>query len=274
MLRALLMLVAAFVLVAAVFQREAASTSGNPHAFGPGDCRGCHITDPARAVISGGKLRMTAPVLQLCARCHRGISDNYSHPVEIIPTAAIVPPDMPLSWNGKLTCATCHDIHASPTDSSGGKSNFLRRALSGRAFCDVCHRSDPLASRGGSHKTDIEIAHMGRYIVESPGIGIDAVSSECLSCHDGSRAGHVDANLGAGTWRHSGDGRESPHPIGVNYDMAQARRRDMTPRTMLPKALRLVNGMVGCGTCHDPYSRMPYKLSMERSELCTTCHNK
>ena len=247
----------------------------NPHAFGPGDCRGCHVTNPAKLRLNRGeKMRMVAPVRQLCSRCHWEITENYSHPVEVIPTSAEIPEDLPLAWNGRMTCSTCHDIHGARKTGLGQRSFYLRRPTRGKEFCLVCHPKNPvqtLASRG-SHKGAMTYAHTAKYTIQNPGIGIDSMSVECLTCHDGSGAVGVQTTIvGAGVWKHSGDG-QSPHPIGVNYSLAQARSRKLVPETMLNKSLKLFNGMIGCGTCHNPYSKKDLKLTVERKELCTSCH--
>jgi len=247
-----------------------------PHAFGPGDCRGCHLTNPDRARSEGrNRLRMVAPVKQLCARCHWKITENYSHPVEVYPVDVRIPPDMPLSWNGRMTCSTCHDIHGSATTPSGKRSFFLRRGTRGRAFCMTCHEENPvtrIAARRSTHRGAIAYAHTARYLVKSPGIGIDSMSLQCLSCHDGSSATAIEARVGAGIWKHSSGG--GPHPIGVNYGLARARKGHLVPEAMLPKSVKLFNGAVGCGTCHDPYSHRERKLVVERKDLCNTCHIK
>jgi len=264
-----------FVCLAALPPFPAAAPE-NPHAFGSGDCRGCHLTDPERTRTEGqGKLRMVAPVKQLCARCHWQVTETYSHPVEIYPVDVEVPPDLPLSWNGRMTCSSCHDIHGKPSSAAGKRTFFLRRPTRGKAFCVACHKENPvtrISARRKTHKGAIAYAHTAKYIVQKPGIGIDSMSIECLSCHDGSQATAISPQVGAGTWSHAQGG--GPHPIGVNYGLARARKGDLVPEAMLPRSIKLFGGTVGCGSCHDPYSPRSRKLVTERKGLCNSCHLK
>ncbi len=49
---------------------------------------------------------------------------------------------------------------------------------------------------------------------------------------------------------------------------------NMTPIGLLDERLRLFDGKVGCGTCHDMYSSEPKKLTVSDSgsNLCILCH--
>jgi len=219
---------------------------------------------------------MVAPIRQLCSRCHWKITENYSHPVEVIPSGSKIPEDLPLSWNGRMTCSTCHDIHGRAENDRGERTFFLRRPARGKKFCMACHEQNPIdviAARKNSHKGIIPYAHTAKYVVESPGIGIDPISMECLSCHDGSGGKAVESRIGAGTWKH-GEGSAGPHPIGVSYSLSRARKGGLKPEKIIDKNLKLFNGMVGCGTCHDPYSKRDKKLVLKRRDLCVSCHTK
>ena len=247
----------------------------DPHAFGPGDCRGCHVTNPARLRFTPGeKMRMVAPVDQLCARCHGDITENYAHPMDVVPASATLPQDMPLARNGHITCNTCHDIHGPASTPLGQRSFYLRRAARGKEFCLVCHPDNPiqtLAARKFRGKT-LPSVRSAKYTIQDPGISIDSTSVKCLGCHDASGAAGMQGPLvGAGTWEHSGDGHP-PHPIGVHYGLAQARSSTLVPESMRDKSLKLFDGRVGCGTCHDSSSWQALKLTVERKRICASCH--
>jgi len=75
------------------------------------------------------------------------------------------------------------------------------------------------------------------------------------------------------------------HPIGFDYDTAQAADSELYPRTSLPAILqeRLAksNNRVECSTCHDPHmtnTTSMHNLFLVRpisgSQLCLDCHNK
>ncbi len=229
---------------------------------------------------SSGKVmgkELTEPVLVLCERCHKNIlSDGYIHPINVKPRHAIVPADMPLSPEGTVTCATCHDIHASYFTPYGTPSHYLRRFETGKNFCAACHKV-PLRESG--HKGILNKAHFSsRYIATSNVGEIDDMSRECLSCHDGSLASQ--ATVHAGEWVHQesliGNDMGS-HPIGIDYESARldhSHRTDLVPIGLVDPRIKFFNGKVGCGSCHDPYSNIEQDLVMSNrgSKLCLACH--
>lgn len=111
----------------------------------------------------------------------------------------------------------------------------------------------------------------------SNGSGVDPLSGECLGCHDGSGASNKTINLKNDPYRHSG--REfgsfgaSDHPIGMDYDRYLARGINYKPQPGKRRMI-LVNGKVGCLTCHNPLNKEKGHLVMnnDRSALCLACH--
>ncbi len=246
------------------------SLENQPHAFK--ECSSCHLA----AEPSGATAReMTGPVSLLCAVCHeKTLAEGYMHPVDIKPAGVIIPDDMPLSRAGEIMCATCHDVHSDFFTPYGAPTHFLRRQEAGKAFCRLCHRD--IAT---GHTASLGEAHFrSGYIVTDPSGEIDAMSFNCLSCHDGVYAKSV--TIGAGVWKHSKDLMRydgGSHPIGVDYERArlkQGRKMDLISIYEVDRRIRFFNGKVGCGSCHDPYSRLPKKLVMsdEHSKLCFSCH--
>lgn len=237
--------------------------SDNPHDFAKGDCLKCHL-DP-----SGHPTAMRTSVSRMCDRCHRKIRRVSSHPVDRQPKLVRIPADLPLS-RGKITCNTCHNIHGKRFASLGGKTYFLRRPVMGREFCLSCHMT--LRSAGG-HAELIAVAHRGsRYQVVDGSKPLDGMSVECIGCHDGSVGKAVAFRLGQGVWNHD----KGVHPIGVSYRENRMKRGRLVPVSMLDKRLRLFDGRIGCGTCHDMYSKLPKNLvkSNAGSRLCKSCHKK
>ena len=244
-----------------------------PHAFS--DCTRCHLTD------SSGKIqgrRLTASVTTLCAECHAAVlNDGYLHPVDVRPRHAVVPPDLPLSVEGEITCATCHDLHGQEDTSFGLPGHYLRRADQGREFCKACHHEQ--RNRGTGHADSIGESHFRpRYAPLSASGEIDPLSLTCLSCHDGSYS--QSTAIRAGVWTHGRDFMKydsGSHPIGVDYEAARSRRgrrTDLRPMAVVDPRIRFFEGKVGCGSCHDPYSAIEKHLVMSdrESRLCLSCH--
>ncbi len=124
-------------------------------AFGPHDnecveCHGIHTAQGA-ALIGVEPFETENPstgtvvrdVSSLCLGCHSdqgGILEidlMRTHPIGIIPKKAQVPQDN-LSFEGTLTCTSCHDPHP-----SNPNYMYLRADVSGGgdmgAFCEICH---------------------------------------------------------------------------------------------------------------------------------------
>jgi len=244
-----------------------------PHKFK--DCSGCHVLGPGGGVLEG---RLTAPISVLCEPCHRSVfTEGYLHPCDIRPTGVTVPADMPLSGQGEMTCATCHDVHMPYESSFGVPSRYLRRYEQGNAFCRICHPA--FAHSGRDHTVELGESHFrAQYRSTDPSRAIDPISLDCLSCHDGSYSSS--APITAGLWSHGKDFMKydgGSHPIGVDYEQARmqkGRKTDLRPIGAVDRRVRFFDGKVGCGSCHDPYSTIEKRLVMSDREsgLCLTCH--
>jgi len=247
----------------------------NAHDFASDRCVDCHAVTPVKG--DRQTLRMTASIDTLCRRCHKKNDDPLSHPVEMIPVDITLPADLPLSLEGKMTCSTCHDIHASPQPGVDRGSYYLRRAEIGQAFCRACHRDNAIITeKVGSHAGALEVAHM-TYAEGTIG-HIDKVSRTCMSCHDGSIG--TTAEVKTGRWRHgvrlsSGYDARGSHPIGVSYRGA-VKWGGMRPLERVNPKIKLIKGRIGCTSCHDIYSKQNKKLVVSNagSGLCLECHDK
>jgi len=253
----LLVIILAIVLVHAVFK--------NPHEFSAGECQDCHIDyerDPKSLV---------EPVTNICKECHDQITLKSSHPSDIYPVTMTIPADLPLR-DGMVTCVTCHNIHGEYQNVFGEKAYFLRRPYTGRSFCISCHR-EGISLEG--HVDAINVAHMGsRFKVTDPSESLDPISMECISCHGGIVGKVATFKLGSGIWTH--DNPIHTHPIGVDYEKSRIRNTEakLKPFPLVDKRIKLFDGKVGCGSCHDVYSKGQKSLVMSNrgSRLCIACH--
>lgn len=236
----------------------------NPHDFSEAECPSCHVDSV------NNPREMAAPLTELCRPCHKKITKRSSHKVDMVPELVKVPEDLPLT-DGMVTCNTCHNIHEHRYTARGEKTYFLRRPAPGMEFCMSCHEVELENNR---HIEIVAAAHIGsRYKITDKNQPLDNMSMECISCHDGNLGRTVTYKVvGKGIWSHN----DNSHPIGVNYNESRMRKGDLISRPNIDKRIRFFNGRIGCGTCHDMYSKIPGQLVMgnEGSRLCLSCHEK
>ena len=236
-----------------------------------GQCMTCHLTNPTEGAE---KYLFVKEISALCISCHKD-AVRLSHPVDMKPSMKI-PSDFLLDRKGNLTCNSCHTTHKG----SYGKYH-LRVASIGEPFCITCHQS--LSEGAELHRSTIGSAHMAgsvqsRYWPGSIGGYLDEVSIRCLICHDAVFATEslVGTAVQAGEYDHGGNIGLS-HPVGVSYREATVKYKGAYRKIeKLPQEIRLFDGFVGCGSCHNPYGRRHFELVMsnEGSALCFACHMK
>lgn len=114
---------------------------------------------------------------------------------------------------------------------------------------------------------------------------LDRASIECLGCHDASIASDVTFKICSEP--------DCDHPIGVDYMTLASSNHGLISPFSLPPSIKLVDGSIGCGTCHTPYRnnsvhnvysslRSLYPqiadpmlvMDNRKSELCFACHAK
>ncbi len=253
--------IAIFVLVSIGVAFAAWSLNKNPHQFSDDTCWECHV-DMGRDAS-----KLSTITSAKCVRCHADAKQTLSHPVDIVPHSS-TPGDMPLV-DGKVSCYTCHFVHPFSIKSRQFTRFLLRRPGRGPQFCGACHVID------GKGHIVFENVHQGSFQVTDRSGTLDRYTLQCVECHD--RHLNVPAkSLRAGKWQHFATSRLN-HPVGVSLvDIASRKPREFNPPTMLPREIRLFNGKVGCGTCHNVYSKEKYMLSVKnwRGRLCLECHIK
>lgn len=222
-----------------------------------GKCALCHLT------LSGGKRVFVKEIDFLCTDCHTDL--GLSHPSGMKPSM-LLPAEFPLDWTGKMTCATCHEVH-------GGNEALLRGETRGRAFCYACHKGAMEGHAGSGQPAHSRSAGevQGFEVIEE-GNPIDRLSLECLSCHDSALVSSANVKVGSGIWNH---GNGNAHPVGVAYMKAYRKGGFRHPVSINP-SIRLFDGRIGCGSCHNIYSKEKFYLAISNrgSALCLECHKK
>lgn len=238
----------------------------NPHDF-EGRCDSCHLVapEPGRPGI------FLQDIDYLCRECHRMTKGN-SHPSETVPSMQI-PAGFSLDWQGRITCATCHDPHVEDLSSNPA---MLRGRVAGKEFCTQCHQDYLFEPE--RHLAISGTAHTKRWTpptADALNRLLDAASIECIACHEGSIGPAVSYHL-AGQKGLTFQGRSLTHPVGVDYAAAALANRELRSIDDLSQLISLYEGKVGCTSCHNPFSTEADMLVFNNrgSALCLECHLK
>lgn len=110
---------------------------------------------------------------------------------------------------------------------------------------------------------------------------LDPGSAECVGCHEDSLSVKEPLRV-----CHQGN---CDHPLGASYISFSSRNRGLVPPERLVPGIKLVDGKIGCLTCHTPYGADHEKEAASRDEagpdpmlsvdntasgLCVACHRK
>ena len=250
-------------------------------------CTECHEKAPEKG---GDKLlKYNGDYSQLC-KCHGYTPSSYIHPVDIVPSEekrAKIPDDLPLV-NGKLVCATCHDMYLQCQSSYNGATNkkFLRgpHYMKRTTLCFRCHDENQYA-RLDPHN---QISDSG-----------EINNNKCLYCHveipdpkvqtysDVKLIGRLEVLCFRCHFKQS-----KFHPINANHlripsEAVIANMEESEEK--LGVILPLDNeGKITCPTCHNPHERgvLPsekpsaqgasekyrLRLAAKNLQICIACH--
>jgi predicted CXXCH cytochrome family protein len=171
---------------------------------------------------------------------------------------------MPME-QGRITCLTCHDGQAAQGhEQRASRGNpLLRGGEDGPAFCARCH----VQTQPPGHKTDYPWAHPTAQRRVSG--KVDQESAACMTCHDGTIASDAGSHS-----QPPGLAQSPDHAVGTLFAAKPGGELVLVPTSRLDRRVRLMDGKLGCGSCHNVYTRQPNILVMNNrgSQLCLTCH--
>lgn len=141
------------------------SAQQQAHQFTSEECLLCHTQE------KGGSGELRPDVTEACASCHPSARSYQTHPTDIVPKISL-PGDM-LLVGGRLTCVSCHDVHAQT-----GGGYFLRRNVDGKSFCLICHDVDDKGHlfMGATHGCQFQVCDLKERV--------DPTTLLCIECHD------------------------------------------------------------------------------------------
>jgi predicted CXXCH cytochrome family protein len=128
------------------------------------------------------------------------------------------------------------------------------------------------------YDTNIEAGGASSRSFTEPSKGIDNLSNDCLSCHDGIMAKSFNVRI-----KNNPNGRVMSlediiggHPIGMEYENYASVSGKEYRDVRFSNEMVFAEGKVGCLTCHNPLNTAKGHLVMnnDRSELCFACHSK
>jgi len=199
---------------------------GDPHDM---ECDGCHAE--AGKGTEKKPLKFGDDSVRLCLECH---PDGNLHPVGIPLAEQMTPPEgIPLgegSLEGRITCVTCHYIHARKHE------RYILRAANDAGerrmdtLCSACH-SDRLKTKS-PHSSDTGSCHLCHMNPPREGEGLQSlgpnVQATCNFCHSAVDNQHY----------------LSVNPFSDEYIMTE----------LLQASIPLLNGHFTCVSCHDPHA--------------------
>lgn len=105
---------------------------------------------------------------------------------------------------------------------------------------------------------------------------LDPISIECLGCHDGTLAKMANHRISDGDTQRAKSIETilGAHPIGMDYDKFSRSKAYVSSETLAADII-LINGQVGCVSCHNLLKKSYKYLAIDnsRSGLCFSCHN-
>lgn len=213
---------------------------------GPARCLACHTAVPEGP--DQGAATVRGPADKLCSFCHG--AQLRDHPADVSPRLPL-PRGLPTAADGRATCVTCHEPHATATTTHHLRPEFARHLARGQ---EENPHADDYAACPGCHA--VSFADQ----IRPPGFALlygGDMTRLCLSCHVTER-GHHPTGLGL------------PAPVRARLDAAAL---------TLPLDAR---GRVTCYTCHDNgcstgHQGMRvrhYDSADVRNDLCWACHSR
>ena len=105
-------------------------------------------------------------------------------------------------------------------------------------------------------------------------VEVDQVTFECISCHDGINASYHGFRFKSDNQTVSSAATISGgHPIGSHYGAAAYSRPGLKAFDQLHEDIVLVDGRVGCLSCHNPLNPEGKHL-VQAEDICFACHSK
>lgn len=90
-----------------------------------------NATQEIKHVLTNSEFHLN---ISICYGCHRKYQASLSHPVNVYPKRGmVIPSEYPTLKDGRMTCMSCHDRHAS------NRENRLIKSSS-KALCSGCHK--------------------------------------------------------------------------------------------------------------------------------------
>lgn len=224
-------------------------------------CDTCHLV-PEASLTTENAYQLLGSQERLCGGCHEH-SIKASHPSGFEPDRDISS-EFPLDWKGDLTCSTCHSVH-------GDKPGLVRVNERGKQFCLGCHGETFFTEMADQGQSLLVSGHLD-VRTDFNGLGIDAFSMQCMSCHS-DLADELGVSVDSGGVMRHASGSVN-HPIGSVYGL-RAAYGGYRDADSLPKEILLSEGKVGCLSCHQGYSEQHGELVLPNagSALCYQCHD-
>ena len=219
-------------------------------------CLECHVEIPPQ---KGPKFLRYGGDFKILCRCHYNTEKNYPHPVDLEPSESLkrrIPHELPLQ-DGKVTCATCHQIfnqcHDKPQDKIFLKEDKFLRGAPYQNRTDICFKCHDI----------------NEYRKYNPHLQLDSknqiIKARCLYCHsevpDENRANYEDVKLVT-----NGESICLGCHMRMTENLWHTRHLRKPPLDILKRIEELKDkyhiilpldqdGKITCATCHNPHQK-------------------
>lgn len=171
-------------------------------------------------------------------------------------------------WSGTGSCLFTEQLASDPAI----RAEFSAKLFAGKMGLTEEDNSD-------IYQSEIEAGNSYAARLAGNSSGIDTLSRDCLSCHDGVTAQNFKIRI-----KNDPNGRVMTlediiggHPVGMEYDRyLNVKGKEYKSEVKFNSDVVFAEGKIGCLSCHNPLNKEKGHLVMNnsKSELCFACHSK
>jgi hypothetical protein len=175
-----------------------------------------------------------------------------------------------------LSCAPVLAFEETPAEEEGNCA-FAKQLQGHQEKLDFVNRLRIAKDASTSAYGEVFVNTVKATLPTGEEMELDTFSVDCLSCHDGISAPGKDVRYknNSANRRIDAESVLGSHPIGMHYGSYAYANNNFKRLGRLDSTMVLVDGKIGCLTCHNPLNKSKKHLAHnnQRSKLCYACHS-